>query len=161
MYYEPYRGKERARARRKPGCVKRLIHFAVALFVVWAGFMLISGNVAMPDLFGREAASLSVNTALPGGWTNILLLGTDKEESGYGRSDSIIIASISDRGEVKLTSIMRDTMVDMGEMCIRDRAYSPPTRTRSARFRAPPRLRIWPGRCAPCARWATYTCTWT
>lgn len=115
MYYEPYRGKERARARRKPGCVKRLIHFAIALFVVWAGFMLISGNVAMPDLFGREAASLSVNTALPGGWTNILLLGTDKEESGYGRSDSIIIASISDRGEVKLTSIMRDTMVDMGE----------------------------------------------
>jgi len=50
---------------------------------------------------------------LPEGWTNILLLGGDsRSANSYGRSDAIIIASVNNQtGEMKLTSIMRDTWV--------------------------------------------------
>src|SRR5699024_7875996 len=47
--------------------------------------------------------------------TNILLLGLDREHSGQNaRSDSIMIASVDKKHKkIKLTSIMRDTYVDI------------------------------------------------
>lgn len=47
--------------------------------------------------------------------TNILLLGLDRENEGeHARSDSIMIASVDRRNKkIKLTSIMRDTYVDI------------------------------------------------
>jgi LCP family protein required for cell wall assembly len=59
---------------------------------------------------------LNPNEALPGEWTNILLLGTDDRDarSNTGRTDTIIIASINQAtGELKLTSLARDTLVDV------------------------------------------------
>lgn len=46
---------------------------------------------------------------------NVLLLGTDQRtQEGYGRSDTMIIASINPTaGSVKLTSIMRDTWLEI------------------------------------------------
>ena len=50
-------------------------------------------------------------------WTNILLLGGDSRSTeSYGRTDTIIVLSINrDSGEMKMTSIMRDTWVQLSE----------------------------------------------
>jgi LCP family protein required for cell wall assembly len=113
MYYEPYR------PRKRPGCLRRLFRIALILAVLWAAFTLVSGlplsinlffEIQLPGLFGGD--NLAVNKSLPSGYTNILLLGTDNE-AGRGRTDTMIVASIKG-GAVKLTSIMRDTFVDMG-----------------------------------------------
>ena len=60
-----------------------------------------------------QVADLSVNTSLPSDWLNILLLGTDERSlSEPARTDAMIIASINSKtGEVKLTSLLRDTAV--------------------------------------------------
>lgn len=64
-----------------------------------------------------KVSDLSINTSLPQGWTNILLLGTDERtHNESARTDTMIICSISDQGEVKLTSIMRDLAVKMDEL---------------------------------------------
>ena len=50
------------------------------------------------------------------GWWNILLLGSDSRDMDnyYGRTDSIVILSVHPAdGQAKLTSIMRDTWVDI------------------------------------------------
>ncbi len=50
------------------------------------------------------------------GWTNILLLGGDSRDASdfNGRTDTMIILSINrDSGEMKMTSIMRDTWVEL------------------------------------------------
>ena len=56
---------------------------------------------------------LSINTSLPNDWINILLLGTDERSlTEPARTDAMIIASINPTtGEVKLTSLLRDTAV--------------------------------------------------
>lgn len=48
-------------------------------------------------------------------WTNILLLGTDARGTNlYSRTDSMIILSVNaETGEAKLTSVMRDTWVQL------------------------------------------------
>ena len=50
-------------------------------------------------------------------WVNILLLGGDSRSTeSYGRTDTIIVLSINrDSGEMKMTSIMRDTWVQLSE----------------------------------------------
>ena len=48
------------------------------------------------------------------GWKHILLLGCDsRKPGGYERSDSMIVLSLGQRGEVRLTSNMRDIWVDL------------------------------------------------
>lgn len=108
MLYEPYVKKKKVKKRR--GCLSRLFRLALgvlaAVLILYVAINLISAI----DLTGNKAA-LSVNGKLPGGWTNILLLGADMEEEGASRTDTMIIASIGGGGQVKLSSIMRDTMV--------------------------------------------------
>lgn len=51
-------------------------------------------------------------------WINILLIGTDSREKNLdsGRSDTMMICSLNkETGEVKITSLARDTLVTMGE----------------------------------------------
>ncbi|AIE59287.1 LCP family protein [Bacillus methanolicus] len=48
------------------------------------------------------------------GWTNILLIGSDSRGEKHSRADTIMIAHYNkEKGEYKLTSIMRDTYVDI------------------------------------------------
>lgn len=50
-------------------------------------------------------------------WWNVLLLGTDDryDDGSYGRTDSMIILSVNlGTGESKMTSLMRDTLVNIG-----------------------------------------------
>jgi LCP family protein required for cell wall assembly len=106
MYYEPYR------PRRRPSCLGRLFRLSLILLVLWAVFTLITNlpaGIKLPFFDG----DLSLNDLLPSGYTNILLLGEDNED-GRGRTDTIMVATIGG-GEIKLTSIMRDTLVDLGD----------------------------------------------
>ena len=58
--------------------------------------------------------SMACACAEESGWQNILLLGGDaRNMNQYDRSDTMIILSINrDEGQVKMTSVMRDTWVN-------------------------------------------------
>ena len=60
-------------------------------------------------------SDLSVTSGLPPEWKNILLIGEDWQVgNGRGRADTMIIASINTSdGRVKLSSVQRDTIVEM------------------------------------------------
>jgi len=57
--------------------------------------------------------SVNVSIAEEAEWMNILFLGGDsRSTTGYERTDSMIVVSVNrDSGELKMTSIMRDTYV--------------------------------------------------
>ncbi|MBQ3574983.1 MAG: LCP family protein, partial [Clostridia bacterium] len=57
-------------------------------------------------------AQLSLTDGLPCNRINILFLGLDALNDGFQRSDSMIIASLG-KDDVRLVSLMRDTMVDI------------------------------------------------
>jgi len=72
-----------------------------------------AASTAAPDLTA-EPIDLSINEELATNeWVNILLLGTDASDPDLpGRTDTMIIASVNiNSGDLKLTSIMRDTYV--------------------------------------------------
>ncbi len=62
-----------------------------------------------------QDGDLSIREGLGEGWRNILLLGNDSRSlDDNGRTDTMIIASINQQtGQIKLTSIMRDTLVSI------------------------------------------------
>ncbi len=116
MYYDTYRGKN-ARRRRSHGCLGWLVLTALKIIFWILILALIAGGVlyALPvSLFNVEPAGieLSPTDGLPGNRINILLLGLDALNDGQQRSDAIMVASIGYDG-IKLTSLMRDTMVDI------------------------------------------------
>jgi LCP family protein required for cell wall assembly len=69
-----------------------------------------AGDTAKP-----EADALHVTQGLDERWINILLLGGDSRSAGsYARTDSMIILSINpETAGVKMSSIMRDTWVNL------------------------------------------------
>lgn len=108
MFYERYEPKKKRR-RKRGGCLGRLVKTILLLGAAWLVVMVLSSGVIgdlIDSVTGRSGG-------LPGGWTNVLLLGADKSNEGSSRTDSIMVASISSGGAVKLTSIMRDTLVDI------------------------------------------------
>jgi LCP family protein required for cell wall assembly len=103
MYYEPYR------PRRRPSCLGRLFRIALILAILWAVLTVIANLPVSIDL--PFADGLKLDGLFSSGPTSILLLGADNEQ-GRGRTDSIIVATVG-RGEIKLTSILRDTLVNI------------------------------------------------
>ncbi len=85
-----------------------------------------------------QVTDLSINENLPSEWMNVLLLGSDartKEESS--RTDTMIICSINtNTGEVKLTSLMRDTAIDFTNLG----QYNGTYRLNAANFFGGPKL---------------------
>ncbi|MEG2388651.1 MAG: LCP family protein [Clostridia bacterium] len=69
-------------------------------------------SVAATGSVGAFVDSLKPG-GLPANWTHVLLLGADELRSGASRTDTMMVASISLTGQVKLTSIMRDTLVEV------------------------------------------------
>ena len=59
-----------------------------------------------------EGVELSLTDGLPEGVANVLLLGLDATHENTHRSDAIIIASVG-YGRLKLTSVLRDTLVSI------------------------------------------------
>ena len=114
MYYEeddrPIR-RRRRRRRRRGGflgwVIKLLFKLAIFVLVIAAALYAIPVSVFMTD----TGADVSASAALPKDKINILLLGVDRL-TGSQRSDSIIVASVG-YSSLTLTSIMRDTIVDI------------------------------------------------
>lgn len=119
MYYDTYRGKRHGGrdSRRRSGCggwllgaLMKLLALALVVVVLAAGLLY-----AVPPSFLNIEPSdtdLKLTDGLPGSRVNILLLGIDFLEDGQQRSDSMMIASVG-YNSLRLTSIMRDTMVDI------------------------------------------------
>ena len=97
MYYEERRPQKRRRRSRYegPGVFGRLLRFLIAVIVVWA------------------IAAAGCTVVLDRGWTDVLLLGVDYDSEGTSRSDTMIVASIGPLGQERLTSILRDTWVEI------------------------------------------------
>lgn len=117
MYYDTYRGKKHRGRRRRRGCLgwllgKLLGLMALALtLAVLAACLLYIAPVSFLNVEDADT-ELSLTDGLPSSHVNILLLGLDFLDEGQQRSDAIMIASIG-KGGMKLTSVMRDTMVDI------------------------------------------------
>lgn len=118
MFYEPYGKKRGARAqaeeRRSGGCFVRALGFVFKLLLKLALLLLILAVIAFalpPGLFNVEPqADLGIVSGLPDSRVNILVLGIDADRGSAQRSDSMMILSVG-YNCVKLTSILRDTMV--------------------------------------------------
>lgn len=113
MYFEEGRKPKR---RRRRGCLGRLIGFFFRLFV----FILLLAGIAAGILYAlpvsvfmiEPEADLSPAGDLPTNRINVLLLGVDKLSDGTQRADAIIVATVG-YDAFKLSSIMRDTMVEI------------------------------------------------
>lgn len=122
MYYESYerkrpRGRRTAGRNRRPGFGRWLTQALLRLVALALTVILLSAALLYalpPALFAvePEGVNLALTDGLPASCLNILLLGTDALNDGVQRSDAIIIASIG-YGKFKLTSLMRDTVVDI------------------------------------------------
>ena len=121
-YEEPYRKKPQKRLqprRQRKSFGAWLFGALLRLFALILALLLLGGAVlyALPvSLLAvePEGIELSLTDGLPEDCLNILLLGLDATHENTRRSDSIIIASIG-RGSVKLTSVLRDTLLDIPE----------------------------------------------
>lgn len=111
MYYEEDR-RSRPRRRRRRGPLSFLLGLLVKLLIVIAVIAL--ALYALPvSLFITDADNVfSPSAGLETDMINILLLGVDRLNSGAQRSDTIIIASVG-HGSFKLTSVLRDTIVEI------------------------------------------------
>ncbi len=71
----------------------------------------------LSDGAGIKVDDLHITEGLDSNWLNVLLLGSDQRKASEPyRTDTMMICSINrSTGEVKLTSIMRDTAMYMGE----------------------------------------------
>ncbi len=113
MYYEEGR---KPRRRKRRGCLSRIVGFFLKLTLLILVLALVAGGIlyALPvGLFMIEPeADLSPADNLPTNRINVLLLGVDKLSDGTQRSDTIMVATVG-YDSFHLTSIMRDTMVDI------------------------------------------------
>lgn len=119
MYYEKYRKKKNRRVSREERLSPAgwLIQFIMRLIALTVAVVLMAGGLLYalpPSIFAvePEGMTLSLTDGLPMDCMNILLLGTDVINAGAQRSDAMLIASIG-HGKFKLTSVLRDTMVDI------------------------------------------------
>ena len=108
----------------KGGFLKGLAIFFLVIIIIIAillgsGYAYISYKLGNLNHIDFDESSVTVNTGISeslNGYRNIALFGLDTREDNFSnsRSDSIIIVSINQKTkDVKLTSIYRDTYVDI------------------------------------------------
>ncbi|NLG26231.1 MAG: LCP family protein [Clostridiales bacterium] len=75
----------------------------------------VSQPVADSEKVNIADSDLSITEGLAAEWQNILLLGQDtRSDDYYGRTDTMIIASINtSTGQIRMCSVMRDTEVNI------------------------------------------------
>lgn len=85
---------------------------AIAVAVVSILYATIAGNIQQAS---ELSGDLGIQYDLPEGVVNIALFGLDtRQDNDSGRSDSMIILSIDQiHNQIKLTSLARDTLVDI------------------------------------------------
>ncbi len=104
MFYEARKPRRR---RRRKSCLGRLVKLCLLLAAAYVVITVCTTSTLSGLLSGLTP------DGLPGGWRNILLMGSDRVGNGSARTDTLIVASISTSGQVKLTSVMRDTLVEL------------------------------------------------
>ena len=111
------RNKKSKPPRKKGGCLSLVIRLAFFLLVIGTIAVAGSGLWVRMNFFAGSHPELKTNDNIPVGYTHVLLLGEDNSEgtSGRGLTDSIMIASFGDGGDIRLVSVMRDMIVDMGQ----------------------------------------------
>lgn len=82
----------------KRGARQPVLRWLTLIFAMWVLCTIVAPALADDD---------------PESWTNVLLLGVDKMAYDLIRSDSIMVLSVSDKGHIKLTSFLRDMVVDI------------------------------------------------
>ena len=119
MYYEPYKRRGRGRGEereRRAGCGVRALGFVFKLafkLLILALILAVIAYALPPALFNVEPQTdLNIASGLPDSHVNILVLGIDADRGNAQRSDTMMILSVG-YGSVKLTSILRDTLVDI------------------------------------------------
>lgn len=112
MHFEEGRNQRspRRRKRRSPGMW--LMGMFLRLLALIAVCVLILYALPVGVFMVEPESDLAPSDDLPLSRLNVLLLGVDKLSQGMQRSDTIIVASIG-YGYVSMTSILRDTMVDI------------------------------------------------
>lgn len=106
--------KQKRRHKKKSGFKRVLLFFAVLAAVLLAGWYVIVGGL-YGKLTHQEIESLSSAPYKEEGVINVLLIGNDSRENGTdGRSDAMILLSISDETKtVHMTSLLRDMYVEI------------------------------------------------
>lgn len=90
---------------------KHFLSKACALFLAGVFVLSLLLYFLPVGLFGSRSKDMYlVNNDLPSGYVHVLLVGVDVDSTGTSRSDTMIVASVS-RGDIKLTSLLRDTGV--------------------------------------------------
>ena len=110
---------ERRAKKKKHGHGGRILIFLLVLIIAlggagWFSVSGIVGNFEHAKIGAHYEGELVGSSAV----TNVLLIGLDKEKGGASRSDSIMICSVNkSTGKVVLTSILRDTHLDIPGEC--------------------------------------------
>ena len=121
--YEVRRGKQVSpkKKKRKSPKVVMVLAVVLAVIVAFSGVLISSANSIVSNFTkGEEIEHIeNVNSlASRSDVKNILFIGADKEKGGASRSDSIMIISVNkSAGKVIVTSILRDTHVDIPGEC--------------------------------------------
>ncbi|MGL5151357.1 MAG: LCP family protein [Clostridium sp.] len=109
------------RKKKKKISIMKKILIGIGAFLGITLILILGGYIYYKNTFYQEINSISssdeeqINFTEVDGITNVLLIGTDgRTLDENSRSDSMIIASIDKNNQnVKLASIMRDTLVDI------------------------------------------------
>lgn len=121
--YEVRRGKQLPQKKKKKKSRKGLVVLALilAVIVAFSGVLISSANSIVNNFTkGEEIEHIENVNSLTSrsDVKNILFIGADKEKGGASRSDSIMIVSVNkSAGKVIVTSILRDTHVDIPGEC--------------------------------------------
>jgi len=109
-FEEKLKKEHEKKPRKKKGCLFRLISLMIKIMLLAA--ILVGLLYIYPAGLFSGSRAVNASSDLPGGSLNILLLGVDIDANHTSRADSILIASIGG-GEIRLTSLLRDTRVDI------------------------------------------------
>lgn len=107
-------GKAAGKKKKKSGFKRFLISVALIIVFLAAGLYVLVGKV-YAEMNYEEIESVTSSPMKEEGVTNILLIGNDSRENGEdGRSDAMILLSISNRTKkIYMTSLLRDMYVDI------------------------------------------------
>ena len=122
----PVRPERPIKRKKKKNVAKRVavgVIIAVLLLAILAvgGVMMAFGTLNSMQDIDVDKNAIAINPEVAAeldGYTNIAVLGTDAraDDKENARSDAIIVASINkETNEVKLFSVFRDTLLDVGE----------------------------------------------
>lgn len=106
--------KKKVKKKKASGWKKLLVVLAVLFVIIMGGLYAIVGGI-YDKMEYEEVKTYSSEPMKEKGVINILLIGNDSRENGEdGRSDAMILVSISDKTKtITMTSLLRDMYVDI------------------------------------------------